>query len=234
MSLDLEARAAFDARPCFEEAEDALTVGDTPYAPGTARAVLANRNFRIVWSGTFASNVGTWMQNVVLAAFGWELTHSAAFVGLLGFAQLGPLLFLSTFGGVLADAFDRRRLLVWMQLEQLVGSFVLAWLATGAHPSRAGIVACVFCIGVGNALSAPALSAVLPNLVPRRDLPGAVSLQSFQMNASRVIGPAIGGLLYARLGAPVVFAINAITYLFAVVGVTVARIPKVGEPDGDE
>src|SRR5438270_4205876 len=150
-----------------DEGTEAYLEGDVPFVPGTARAALAHRNFRIVWSGTFASNVGTWMQNVVLAAFGWELTHSAAFVGLLGFAQLGPLLFLSTFGGVLADAFDRRRLLVWMQLEQLVGSFVLAWLAHGAHPSKAALFLCVLGIGAGNALNAPATAAILPNLVPR-------------------------------------------------------------------
>jgi MFS family permease len=207
--------------PQPEDATDALVDGDVPYARGTARAALNHRAFRVVWSGTFASNVGTWMQNVILAAFGYELTRSTTFVGILYFGQLGPLLFLATVGGALADVLDRRRLLVVMQLAQMGFSFLLAALAALHDPSKPAIVACVFAIGIANALSAPAMSAVLPTLVPRPDLSGAVSLQSVQMNASRVIGPAIGGVLYPAFGAAPVFAVNAATYLFAVAAVWV-------------
>src|SRR5947208_1422902 len=112
----------------YEQAEEAFIEGDLPFVPGTARAALSHPAFRVVWSGLFASSIGTWMQNFTLAAFAWKLTHSTAYVGLLGFAQLGPLLFLSTFGGVLADVFDRTRLLVAMQLELLVAHY----------PTRAG------------------------------------------------------------------------------------------------
>jgi MFS family permease len=209
--------------PEVEDATDALVDGDQTLAPGGARAALRHRDFRIVWGGTFASNIGTWMQNVLLGAYGYELTHSAGFVGVLYFAQLGPLLFLATLGGVLADLLDRRKLLIWMQLEQLVFSLALAALVATPHPSRAAIVGCVLVIGIGNALSAPALSAILPTLVPRRDLPGAVSLQSVQMNLSRVIGPAIGSLIYSSTGAGAVFTINAGTYLFAITGLLLAR-----------
>ena len=214
----------------YEQAEEAFIEGDLPFVPGTARAALSHPAFRVVWSGLFASSIGSWMQNFTLAAFAWKLTHSTAYVGLLGFAQLGPLLFLSTFGGVLADVFDRKRLLVAMQLEQLVGSFVLAWLAHGAHPSKAALFLCVLGIGAGNALNAPAMAAILPNLVPRRDLQGAVSLQSVQMNASRVVGPAVAGVMYHSLGAPAVFAANAVTYLFAVAALLVAHYPTRAGP----
>ncbi|HZN14743.1 MAG TPA: MFS transporter [Acidimicrobiales bacterium] len=206
-------------------ATDALVDGDVVLTRGTARAALRHRDFRIVWSGTLGSNVGTWMQNIVLAAFGYKLTHSAAYVSLLQFAQLGPLLFLATPAGVLADMVDRRKLLVTMQMQQLVFSFVLAWLARGGHPNETLLVGCVLVIGIGNALSGPALSAALPQLVPRADLPGAVSLQSFQMNASRVIGPAIGGVLFPLFGAAAVFSVNAVTYLFAVAAIIAARFP---------
>ena len=202
--------------PVLEDATDAILDGDRTFVRGTAQAALSHRDFRIVWGGTFASNIGTWMQNVLLGAYGYELTHSASFVGLLFFAQLGPLLVLAPLGGVLADLVDRRRLLIWMQLEQLAFSLVLAALAAAAHPSRTAIVACVFAIGIGNALSAPALSAILPTLVPRPDLAGAVSLHSVQMNLSRVIGPAIGAPLYTLFGASPVFVLNAGTYLFAI------------------
>jgi MFS family permease len=209
--------------PHAEETTEAIIEGDVGFRRGTAQAALRNRDFRIFWGGTFASNIGTWMQNVLLGAFGYELTGSATFVGILFFAQLGPLLFMSTLGGVLADVVDRRKLLIITQLEQLVLSGVLAGLAATSNPSRAAIVVCVFAIGVGNSLSAPAIAAILPTLVPRADLPGAVSLQSVQMNLSRVIGPAIGAVIYSQFSAAPVFAINAGTYVFAVAGVVLAR-----------
>src|SRR2546430_16759181 len=110
----------------FDQAEEASLEGDVPYVPGSARAALSLRNFTIIWAGLTASNVGTWMQNFTLAAYGWELTHSAGYVGLLGFAQLGPILLLSTVGGVLADAFDRRRGVGFLQLGPVARSLGLA------------------------------------------------------------------------------------------------------------
>ncbi len=215
----------------FEQAEEASLEGDVPYVPGTARAALSHRDFTIVWSGLTASNVGTWMQNFTLAAYGWDLTRSAAYVGLLGFAQLGPILLLSTLGGMLADAFDRRRIIVTMQVGQLVGSLVLALLAASSHPSTVGVFLCVLAIGTFNALNAPAQVAIIPNLVPRDDLQGAISLQSMQMNASRVVGPAVAGVIYAGPGAAAVFVLNAVTYLFAVAGVVIADFPTRVSPD---
>ena len=209
--------------PNAEETTEAIIEGDLPFRRGTAQAALRNRDFRIFWGGTFASNIGTWMQNVLLGAYGYELTGSATFVGVLFFAQLGPLLFMSNIGGVLADVVDRRKLLIITQLAQLILSGVLAALAVSDDPSLVAIVVCVFAIGVANALSAPAIAAILPTLVPRADLPGAVSLQSVQMNLSRVIGPAIGALIYSRTSAAPVFALNAATYLFAVAAVVLAR-----------
>ena len=129
--------------PAPEDATDALVDGDRTIARGTAQAALAHREFRIVWAGTFASNIGTWMQNVLLGAYGYTLTHSATYVGLLFFAQLGPLLVLSNIGGVLADVLDRRRLLLITQLEQLVFSIVLGLMVTGVtHHGRCCSRAC--------------------------------------------------------------------------------------------
>jgi MFS family permease len=206
-----------------EEAIDALVDGDRALTAGTAGAALRHRDFRIVWGGTFASNIGTWMQNVLLGAFAWDLTHDAAYVGLVYFAQLGPLLFLAAVGGMLADMLDRRKLLIWMQLQQLVFSVLLALLASVSQPNETAIFFCVLAIGIGNALSGPVIGAILPTLVPRRDLPGAVSLQSVQMNLSRVIGPAIGAPLYTAFGIGTVFGLNAATYLFAILALLVAH-----------
>jgi MFS family permease len=219
-----------DERPDLDESareqfEDALVDGDVPFQRGTAQAALKHRNFRILYFGTFASNIGTWMQNVVLGAYAYKLTGSGFYVGLLYFAQLGPLL-LSPVGGVLADVVDRRRFLVGAQIAQLVFSFGLAAIALSNHPSLALIVIAVFAVGIANALGAPGLNAILPTLVPREDLPGAVALASVQMNLSRVIGPIIGAGIYYLLSAAPVFAINALTYVFAVIGLLWAVYPR--------
>ena len=195
---------------------DVLEEGDAPIEVSAARAALASKEFRVVWIGALASNIGTWMQNVTLGAFAWELTHSPTFVSLTAFAQLGPILVLSLVGGLLADTFDRRRLIALAQSWQLVGSIALAVIAGHDDPSKAAILGCVLAVGIGNAINGPAWSALLPSLVERKHLAGAISLNSTQMNASRVIGPAIAAPLYPAIGAAWVFGINAATYLFAV------------------
>lgn len=213
--------------PSLEEIEESLLKGDTPYRPGSARAALRHPDFRTLYFGAFASNIGSWMQNVVLAAWALEISGSATFVGVIIFAQLGPLLLVTPLGGLLADALDRRRLLVAAQIEQLVMSVVLGLLALGGEPNRAVLAGVVFLIGMGGAVNAPTWSAMVPTMVGRRDLPGAISLNSTQMNGSRVIGPAIGGLLFPALGPSGVFFVNAATYL-AVIGVLLAvRLPEV-------
>jgi len=212
--------------PDYENVEDAFIDGDLTYQRGTAQAALRHRDFRIVYFGAFASNIGTWMQNVILGAYALKLTHQGAYVSLLYFGQLGPLLFLSLWGGLLADVVDRRRFLVGAQVAQGLLSFGLAGVAFAVDPSRVTIAVLVFAIGIANAMGAPGLSAILPTLVPKEDLPGAVALMSVQMNLSRVIGPAIGALIYAEFRAGWVFAINAATYAFAVIGLLWARYPR--------
>ncbi len=112
------------------------------------------------------------------------------------------------------------------QLAQLVFSFALAGIALSDHPSKVLIVAAVVAVGIANAVGAPGLNAILPTLVPREDLSGAVALASVQMNLSRVIGPPIGALIYHSLSAAPVFAINALTYLFAVIGLLWAKYAR--------
>ena len=209
----------------LDQADDAQIDADLPYTPGSARSALGHPDFRSVWAGTFASNIGTWMQNVALGVFAFQLTHSATYVALLGFAQLGPLFLLSIVGGALADVVDRQRLLIGCQVEQLVFSLALAWAASRPHPSEALVFFCVLAVGIGNALNAPAFTAILPMLVPKPDMPGAVSLQSVQMNLSRVIGPAIGGVLLPFVAAWGIFTINAATYGFAIFVIARVRLP---------
>jgi MFS family permease len=216
----------------LEEIEDAVVDGDSvvPARSGTARAALSHRTFRIVFLGAFASNIGTWMQNVVLGAYAYDLTHSATFVGIIIFAQLGPTLVLPMLGGLLADKVDRKRFLNILALEQLLFSLGVALVVTSPHPSHVALVVMVLMVGCGSAMFGPAYSAVLPGLVGKADLPGAISLNSAQMNASRVVGPIIGGLLFPLVGAAWVFVGNAVTYLFVVVALSMVTLPAVPQP----
>jgi MFS family permease len=211
--------------PTVEEAEDALVDGDRPFKPGSARSALRHRTFRRVFFGAFASNIGTWMYMVVLGALAYHLTESSTFVGLIVFAQLGPLMLFSTFGGLLADRLDRRRLLIIVSISQLLLSLALAAVVAPEDPNKVALLAVTFAIGMGQSIFGPTYAALLPQLVGREDLGGAVSLNSAQMNASRVIGPVIGAFLYSLIGAPAVFAGNAVSYLFVVAALVSVRLP---------
>jgi len=209
---DADPQLEEDGEPEFEEALQ----GDRPFQPGTARAALAHRDFRIFWIALFSSSIGTWMQSVALGALAYDLTRDARFVAVLEFTRLTPLLLLSVVGGALADSVDRKWLLIGTQSEMIVASFALAWVARAPTPSTTGLLLCSLALGIGNALNNPVQSTLLPHLVGRRDLPGAVSLQSVQINLSRVVGPAIGGVILPLVHPSGVFIINALTYLFVI------------------
>ena len=207
-----------------EDAIDALEEGDRAIRPGTARSALQHTVFRRVFIGAFLSNIGSWMQNVVLGALAWDLYESPTFVGVLLFAQLGPLLLFSLVGGLLADAFDRRRLLVTVSLLQGALSIGLA-VVVRDEPSQAALVGLVFLIGMGQAVFGPTYSSLLPALVGTRDLPGAISLNSAQMNGSRVVGPIIGAFMFDTVGESWVFVVNGLSYLLVIWSLLTVRLP---------
>jgi len=210
-----------------EDAEDALLEGDRTFTPGTARAAFAYPTFRRIFIGAFLSNVGSWMQNVVLGAFAYKITGSPVFVSLIIFAQLIPLLLLSVVGGTLADIFDRRKLLIIVSIEQTIFALAIAWIAHYPDPSRIGLFGCTLAIGIGQAVYAPTFGSLVPQLVDKPDLAGAVSLNSVNMNLSLVIGPVIGSAIYAVYGISWVFIGNAVSYLFIIVALLSVRLPAV-------
>src|SRR5918993_205105 len=195
------------------------------HRPGSARAALSYRGFRLLWLGLFASNIGTWMQNFTLPAYVEHRTESATLVGLLVFTQLGPLLLLSIPAGVLADKVPRLPFLVAMQSLQMLFSIVLAVLVATEQPIWT-LFATSLVIGIGNAMNAPALQASVPLLVDRADLAGAVSLNSVMMNGSRVLGPALAAVLaLAGLSTAHLFLVNAATYPFLIAALLLVHIP---------
>lgn len=215
------------------DAEDALLEGDRSVGVGTARAALTYPAFRRVYFGSLASSIGSWMQNVILGAYVYQQTQSSTWVGLVTLAQLGPLLIFSLLGGLIADRFDRRRVLILVSVQPAGFSLVIARLTTGDNPSMWLLFAAVLAIGIGQAIYAPAYSALIPTLVDHADIAGAISLNSAAMNLSRVIGPAIGGILFASVGAPWVFVGNAATYGFIILALWGLELPRAAAAAGE-
>lgn len=197
------------------------------YRPGTARAALSYRAYRLVWSGLFLSSIGTWMQNLALPAYVDARTGSAKVVSLLVFAQLGPLLLLAIPGGIIAERVNRRTFLLSMQWMQLAFSLVLAAIISVDGPIWALFLAQI-AVGTGNALNAPAFQATVPMLVDRRDLAGAISMNSVQLNGSRVIGPSLAAVLSIwGVTTSQLFIINAATYLFLIMAIMKVALPDI-------
>jgi MFS family permease len=202
---------------------------ESPRVHGTAGAALRTRNFRVMWLGMFASNIGTWMQTLVLPAYIDQRTESGTLVGLFVFAQLGPLLLLSIPGGVLADRFPRKRWIASMQMAALVLTLGMAGLVHW-HAAVVWLLLVQLLTGISNALSAPAMQGVVPALVDPRDLPGAISLNSVMINGSRVIGPVLAAaLMTTGMGVPGILVINAATYLFILVALKLITLPHIGK-----
>jgi len=198
-----------------------------PHKVGSARAAFHVRDFRRIWFGSFASNIGTWIQNVVLPVYVYARTGRASFVALLIFAQLGPILLLSIPGGVIADRVDRKKFLISMQAVQLICSLLLALFAANNSPIWMLFLAQLG-VGVGNALNIPAWSAMLTSLVPPSDIAGAISLNSTVINGARVVGPIIVALLSQwNVTSSEFFAINAVTYLFVIFALLSVKVPAI-------
>jgi MFS family permease len=208
-------------------AAEILTPPQHGHVPGTARAALSYRGFRIIFVGLALSNIGTWMQNFTLPAYIDDRTGRPALVGVMVFMQLGPLLVLSIPAGVLADRVSKQKLQLAMQSASAVLTLCLAFfVATDA--ALWTLFAVQLCIGIANALNAPAFQSSMPLLVHRQDLPGAISLNSAMINGSRVIGPVLAALLFAAgMSVAQVFIVNAVTYLFFIAALLTVRMPDV-------
>ncbi len=175
----------------------------------SALSVLRHRTFRALWLAVFASNVGLWMQTVGAQ---WLLVHraqAAILVPLVQVADMLPDLLFGLLGGVLADLFDRRRLLVTVQLVMTAVCVALTGLTRSGHMPPALLLAFTFVLGAGTVLTGPAYQSLIPDLVPRTEIPAAASLGSVNINLARAIGPAVAGVLISFAGVYSVFALDA-------------------------
>jgi len=187
---------------------------------------LRHRNFRLYYFGQLVSLSGTWMQSLAQAWLLYRLTGSAAMLGLAGAMTLIPNLFLGIFGGVLADRFSRQRLLVFGQTLAMIQAATLGVLTLGGWIAPWHILGLALVLGIVQALELPARHAFVAGLVPRADLHNAIALHSSLFQASRLVGPAIAGVLVVAIGEGWVFIINALTFVAVLVSLYVIELPR--------
>jgi MFS family permease len=176
-------------------------------------AALRHRNYRLWFWGQMVSLFGTWMQMTAQGFLVFELTHSSAFLGYVGFASGIPSWLVTMYGGVIADRMSRRKLLVITQSAMMALALILAALTfTGAVQSW-HILVLAFGLGLANAFDAPARMAFVTELVNRQDLTNAVALNATLFNSAFVVGPAVAGIIYAAFGPGWCFTINGISFV---------------------
>ncbi len=186
---------------------------------------LAHRNFRLFFFGQGVSLIGTWMQSVALGWLVLEITNSPFAVGLnQALRSLGVLLF-TLYAGTVVDRVDKRRLIVWTQVLQMLEALALAllvWTRTIA-PWHVMVLAVGF--GVVNAFDIPGRQAFIVELVGKDDMMNAIALNSSMFNAARIVGPAVAGVLIGAAGVGMCFFLNGVSYIAVVAGLLAMRLP---------
>ena len=184
---------------------------------------MRHRDFRYFFIGALISNSGSWLQNLAIPFVLFELTGRPVWVGLAGFAQFLPAFLLGPLGGSMADRLDRRRVLLAVQSAMAVaaGLVWVTWAIGWRDPYL--ILVLTALTGILSGLMIPSWQAFVASLVPREDLPSAITLNSTQFNASRAIGPALAGLLLATAGPGLAFLLNTISFGAVIAMVAVVR-----------
>jgi len=212
---------------------DASTTGTAAGTPAPPRgglrrvaAALAYPDFRKLWFGACTSSIGTWMQSVAQNWLVLTLSGSAFYLGLDAFLGQLPIMLFTLIGGVVADRYDRRRVLLTSQYIQMATAFALAALVYFDVVLVWHVLALSFVTGCAQAFGGPAYQSLMPALVPREDLPNAIALNSIQFNLARVVGPLLAGLALATLGSVFCFATNGLSFLAVIAALLALNVPE--------
>jgi MFS family permease len=198
---------------------------------GLAVRALRSRNYRLFFGGQSISLIGTWMTRIATSWLVYRLTDSALLLGISGFASQIPAFFFAPIAGVWIDRWDRRRTLVVTQVLAMVQSFALAALALSGHINIWWIVSLALFQGLINAFDMPARQAFVIQMIDdRRDLSNAIALNSSMVNGSRLLGPAIAGVVIAAVGEGYCFLIDGISYIAVILSLAAMRITWVVPP----
>src|SRR6478672_11150708 len=191
---------------------------------------LRSRNFRLFFGGQLISQVGNWLTLVAQTLLVLSLTNSGVALGALAAAQFGPVLLLGPWAGLVADRSDKRRLLLIVQAIAMLQSFTLAVLAFSGSPPVWSIYLVAMVGGITVAFDNPARRAFVVEMVPETDVQNAVSLNSALMTSSRVVGPALAGLLVATVGFGWCYLADAISYTAVLFALWMMRTEELRQP----
>ena len=195
----------------------------TPKLATTLRA-LRHRNFQLFFGGQLISLIGTWMQTVAQAWLVYRLTKSALLLGSVGFASQIPVFLVAPLGGITADRVNRQRLVVATQICSMILAAILAWLTLSGRVQVWHIFLLAGLLGVVNAFDIPGRQSFLVDMVGKEDLMNAIALNSSMFNGARIIGPAIAGILVAKIGEGWCFAANSLSYIAVIVGLLLMHV----------
>jgi predicted MFS family arabinose efflux permease len=197
--------------------------------PSSALALLTvfrHRNYRLFFSGQLVSLMGTWMQSVAQAWLVYRLTHSPFLLGLTSFCAQVTVFFMASFGGMIADRVDRRKMLLVTQSLSMIQAGILAGLTIAGIVQVWEIIILAFGIGLINSVDVPTRQAMTLDMVGRGDLRHAIALNSMMFNLARVIGPSIAGALIAVVGEGPCFALNALSFGAVLTSLLLMDLPQ--------
>jgi MFS family permease len=189
-----------------------------------AGRALRHRNFQLFFSGQLISLIGTWMQSVAQSWLVYRLTGSALLLGSVGFASQVPVFLFAPLGGIAADRFNRRQIVIATQTAAMLLAAILAALTLFHKVQVWHVFVLASLLGVVNAFDIPGRQSFLVDMVGKEDLMNAIALNSSMFNGARVIGPAIAGILVAKIGEGWCFFANAVSYIAVIIGLLLMRV----------
>ncbi|HUP04432.1 MAG TPA: MFS transporter [Bryobacteraceae bacterium] len=193
--------------------------------PVTLRA-LRHRNFRLFFGGQLISLVGTWMQNIAQAWLVYRMTHSSTLLGAVGFAGQIPIFLLAWLGGIAADRYNRRDIVIATQAASMLLAFTLAAFTLTGTVQIWEVFVLASLLGITNAFDIPARQSFFVEMVGREDLMNAIALNSSMFNASRVLGPAVAAILLTAIGEGWCFFANGLSFLAVIAGLLMMDVRR--------
>lgn len=188
---------------------------------------FGNRNFALFFAGQSVSQIGTWMQRTAVSWVIYSMTHSAYMLGVSIFAQQFPSFILSLPGGVVADRYSRRKILLITQSASMIQAIILALLILANHYVIWEILALSVVLGSINAFDVPARQPMIHEMVNNKeDLPNALALNSAMVNIARLLGPALSGMVLQAFGAGICFSLNALSFIAVIISLLLMKLPQ--------
>jgi MFS family permease len=204
--------------------EDSSLPSRNPSRWRTTFRALRHRNFQLFFGGQLISLIGTWMQNIAQAWLVYSMTHSPILLGAIGFASQIPAFLAAPFGGEVADRWSRHKLVIATQVSSMILAFILAGLTLTHVIQVWHVFVLAILLGIVNAFDIPGRQAFMVEMVGKEDLMNAIALNSSMFNGARIVGPAVAGILVAKIGEGWCFFANAVSYIAVIAGLLLMKV----------